>query len=204
MSHLSDLQIDQHLYRGETPAHLGECDRCRRRFDELARDREAFSARARPAAFADAVLSKKRPRRWIWLLALAPALFLLLMWPRDQERWKGSGVSLEMYVKADGKTARWEPERRYRRGDTLQLVYSAPKPMHLTAVDVDNGRASILAEADLPAGSRKRVERSFVLDEASGDEKIIVYLSDRPLEAAQALAGGEVEGAQRSIFVIRR
>jgi hypothetical protein len=127
-----------------------------------------------------------------------------MLWPRDQERWKGSSVSLEMYVKTDGKTARFEPERRYRRGDTLQLVYSAPRSMHLVAVDVDNGRASIVAEADLPAGSRKIVDRSFVLDEASGDEKIIIYLSERPLEASQALSGGELAGAQRSIFVIRR
>src|SRR5207249_9395761 len=42
MSHLSDLQIDQGLMQGSMPAHAGECERCRRRWEELARDREAF------------------------------------------------------------------------------------------------------------------------------------------------------------------
>src|SRR5207249_12154403 len=78
MSHLSDLQIDQGLMQGSMPAHAGECERCRRRWEELARDREAFRVRARPAAFADAVLGRRRPRRWLWLLALAPALLLLM------------------------------------------------------------------------------------------------------------------------------
>src|SRR2546430_6256992 len=99
--HLSDLQIDESLMRGLNPAHLDECERCRGRFDQLAKEREEFSRRARPAAFAEQVLARRRNRKWVWWGALIPiaAMLALVLWPSGGERVKGEPVAVELFVK---------------------------------------------------------------------------------------------------------
>jgi hypothetical protein len=189
VTHLSDLQIDQKLVDGGAePEHVRACEACRRRWDQLAADRQAFLARARPAAFAESVLARKRPRAFVWwwtLLAPALAVLALFLWPRDQERFKGPPVAVELFVKSGAQTARFDPDRGYRAGDALQVVYTAGDPLYFTALDVEaDGRVTILARdtAPLPPGTRRRLDRSFVLDEGSGEERVFVLFSKQPLD----------------------
>ncbi len=117
---LSDLIFDEKLAGGEIgvtqAAHLETCEHCRARLAELERDRDAFAKRARPAAFADAVLAKRPPRRrWAFWVALAPAALgavaVVAMWmrprPLDGERVKGAPVAVELWVKSGEKTERY-------------------------------------------------------------------------------------------------
>src|SRR4051794_923857 len=172
--------------RGARPAHLDECERCRLRFDRLRQEREAFAQRARPAAFAEAVFARKRPRRWWWgLLVPAAALLALLMWPGGGERVKGEPAAAELFVKSGEGTARFDPERRYQAGDALQVVVSAARALQLTAVDVEGEKTTVLAREAVAPGKHK-LDRSFVLDAGAGDERMVLLFTDKPLDDAEA------------------
>jgi hypothetical protein len=206
--HLSDLQIDESLMRGARPAHVDECERCRLRWDRLRKEREEFAQRARPEAFAAAVM-ERRPKRTVWwwgALVPAAALLALVLWPGGGgERVKGEPVAVELFVKSGEATARFDPERRYQAGDALQVVYSAARPLQLTAVDLDGDKITILAR-DPVAPGRHKLERSFVLDAAHGDEQIVLLFSDKPLgddDVPKAARGGQPVAA-RSSFLIKR
>jgi len=205
--HLSDLQIDESLIRDARPAHVDECERCRLRFEELRRQREEFAQRARPAAFADAVLTRRPSRKWMWWSALLPALGLLafVLWPASGERVKGDPAAVELFVKSGEATARFDPERRYQAGDALQVVYSAARALQLTAVNLDGDKLTILAREPVAPG-RHKLDRSFVLDAAEGDERIILLFSDKLLddaEAEKAARGGQPVAASSSFLIHR-
>jgi hypothetical protein len=141
--------------------------------------------------------------------ALAPALLVaVVLWPRGGERYKGT-VAVELYVKSQGSTARFQPDRGYWPGDVLQLVYSAARPYHLTAVELEAGRASLLFASPVPAGARQKLDRSFVLDESRGDEQIILWFSEQPLDPARALKAAEagvadLGAAAHASYLIKR
>jgi hypothetical protein len=221
--HASDLVLDEILVsRRARPAHLDGCARCQARLEALRAEREAFSRRARPAAFADAILAR-RPRvvTWRWGLPLAAAAALIfVLQPRGEERVKGAPANVELYVRSGDKTERHDPGRRYASGDALQPIYSASGTLFLTAVNLDANGARLLVNAlSLPAGARRALDRSFVLDESAGDERLFFLFSERPLDDQAVLSAARqavrdrpaaaierlaVETAAQTSFLIRR
>ena len=206
----SDLALDEMLDgRGlpETAEHAVRCAACGARLDELRRDRDEFLARARPAAFAEAVLARANKRRW-WpfALTLAPLVLgvaaVVLVWSRphppgqkiDDTRAKGEVVASELYVQSGGKVEKFDPGRRYRAGDALQLVYSTSRPRWLTVIDAEQGgKAEVVYQGDgpLPAARRSRLDRSFVLDGAAPAERLYVVFTDgKPDPQAMLAAAG--------------
>jgi hypothetical protein len=191
---LSDLVLDEKLAGGAVTvaqvAHLDGCENCRARLAELERDREAFQKRARPAAFADAVLAQRPPRRrWAIWVAIAPAalgaMAVVAMWmrprPLDGERVKGAPVAVELWVRSGDKTERYAEDHHYKGGDALQLIYSARAPSHLTVIDVEQGgKAALLYRSDgaLPAANRRRIDQSWVLDAGTNPERLYLVFTD--------------------------
>jgi hypothetical protein len=207
--HLSDLQIDESLIRDARPAHADECERCRARFEELRKQKEEFAQRARPAAFAEAVLARRSRFGWLrvamWLALPAAALLAFVWWPAGGVRYKGEPAAVELFVKSGEVTARFDPERRYQAGDALQVVYSAARALQLTAVNLDGEKLTILAR-DAIAPGRHKLDRSFVLDAAEGDERIILLFSDKLLDdadAEKAARGGQPVAAMSSFLIHR-
>ncbi len=233
MSCLSDLVLDEKL-AGEAisaaeEAHLAACASCAARLDTLQKDQAAFRARARPKAFADAVVAraKGRRRRWQFALAIAPmalgALAVVLVWLRphgagDGERVKGAPVAVELYVRSGDRIDRYSAERRYRGGDTLQLVYSASAPRHLAVVDVEaGGKAQVIYRSDgpLPAAKRRRLDQSWVLDDSASPERLYLVFTESPPDEAALLGAArradvdrttelDVPGAAQASFRISR
>jgi hypothetical protein len=200
VSCLSDLALDEWAAgittRAGTGVHLDGCAACARRLIERTEERHAFAARARPAAFADQILDRvgSPPRRWWLWLAGVPAMaalaaLVIVLSPGPSERFKGPAATAELYVQSPSgpRIARHDPGRAYAPGDALQLLYTLSRPAHLLVLDVEEGgKTEVLYRSDavLAAGSRTRLDRSWVLDGGAPAERIFVLFSARPLEEA--------------------
>jgi hypothetical protein len=195
----SQLRLDEWIAGRRSPelaAHVGGCARCTDRIAVLETDRAAFTLRARPAAFADAVLARRRPlpwqRRWIsWLTLAVATACALLLWLRPRgtpggsgddayEGYKGPPVSASLYVKQDGKVAPYDRSRVVRAGDLLQVIVTANQPTHVAVVDLeDGGKQSVLFTTDQPLrAGRTALPRSFELDSWTGGETIVILFGD--------------------------
>lgn len=222
---LSDLVLDEKLagvaLASEQSSHLAGCTECAARLAALAEDREDFAARARPRAFADAVLARPGgfppqirprgacPRRWLAPLALAPALAAaaaLLVWARPHppagERAKGAPVAVELYVRSGERTERFVEARPCRGGDTLQLVYTATAPRHLAVVDLEaGGKATLLYRSDgpLPRATRRRLDQSWVLEPGSAPERLYLVFTDGPPDEPALLDAARRADVERTV-----
>lgn len=200
--HASDLALDEMLDgagRPDTAVHVTTCAACGARLDELRRDRDAFLERARPAAFADAVMARAKKRRW-WPFAVAVAPLVLgvaavvLVWSRPRPigepdtRVKGELAASELYVRSGNKVERFDAARAYREGDALQLVYSVSPARYLTVIDAEQGgRVEVVYKGGAPLGpaTRARLDRSFVLDGSAAAERLyVVFTASPPDETA--------------------
>jgi len=192
----------------EIATHLPTCARCTERVAVLSAEREAFTLRARPAAFVDAVFARKQKRtwRWPWLaLALATCALIFMLRPRAIETgdgYKAGPPDALLYVKHESTVAAYAPTKRCVAGDVVQVVVLSAKPIYVAVVDVEaGGKTSVLYNADTPTkAGRASLPRSFELDDWRGGETFVVLFSDEPIAdptASEARGDGKRYPIQR-------
>jgi hypothetical protein len=86
-------------------------------------------------------------------------------------------------VRREGKTFPFENELGLRRGDTLLFRYTSARRHMLLAGIEDSGEVTIFVpDAELEPGQNKVAPQGIELDDHLGRERVIVLLSDRPLD----------------------
>ena len=185
------------------------------RLQDLAAERDAFFARRPVAAFEAAIAARQRPTVWAriraWIggptgfsgLAVAAAAALVLaVTPRIEgparrgTTLKG-GVELTFHVKAGDEVIDGVPGGIYHPDDRIQLRYSTPSHRYLIVVSID-GRGAVTPFYDddgrslaIEPGVRRLLERSVVLDDALGPERIIGCFSREGLDTDEVVAAAE-------------
>jgi hypothetical protein len=91
----------------------------------------------------------------------------------------------------DGEVRLGSPAETYRAGDRLQVIYSYPKSHHAALFSVDNaGTLSFYtggeggnSQCSVPAdsGNDLTVQSSIVLDDARGEELVVMLISNTPV-----------------------
>jgi hypothetical protein len=213
---------ETHRASGPT-RHVSACEVCQARIAAL-RDERARFLRARPArAFSARVLARaarpswwERPRVWAWAMVPALALAALALHgalPRAGAsggplegaasiRYKGAApVRWEVLVSREGRPAVAFPEGMpLRQGDVLRFRVVLPERGYVFIANLDEAGQftryypadSVHAEA-LELGEHV-LPGSVVLDDARGEERVMVFVSPAPLEAR------EIEAALRQAF----
>ncbi len=157
---VDDLPADA---RESTRGHLEVCDECRRRLDELERERESHLRRFSPESLIARIRQKPRPffilRLAIGLGALglvAAALTLVVFAPGDRVRLKGTAVAI--YRQRGDEVRLLGPEQGIRAGDALRVVLtlSTRQPVAAWFVDAQGRVDRFLSEgsAALERGER--------------------------------------------------
>jgi hypothetical protein len=206
---LSDLALDQ-LWTGEsagTPleslrrTHLGRCEACARRMQEIEVAAGAFLAR--PDGARRLAAQARSRRRWAWgagttLLAGAAAALGLLVWPTSPSepgvRLKGAPVGLTVYVKRRAGAVEALPEGGAAEpGDVLRFVVTPQHDGYVGVISID-GAGEVNAYAPqgstlVPAraGQALALEGGIELDHALGRERLAVFACAEPLAKATLL-----------------
>ena len=227
--HQGDLPAEQ---AAKVEAHAAECVLCASRLETLGKGAQRFH-NERPFAVLEAALRNRRDGQGAseslvrsrrapgWLLptffvglAAAAAVFVVLrvsaelpLAPVDspRERMKTS-LSLAFDVERDGAPVPGDAAALYRKGDRIQLRYSAPTAVNAVIVSLD-GRGEVSVFHDdaglglrLEAGAGRPLPTSLVLDDAPTAERIVACFSESPLATsavvsaarrALAAAGGD-------------
>jgi hypothetical protein len=205
-------------------AHADGCDDCRGKLKELEDEQARFQAAVSFDRFAAGVERAARPqpaveraRRWMApALALAASLVLVVAAgralsngedPRGGNRVKG-GAEVELKIAGPGGASQRDaPERApalLSPGERVRIGYRAVEHRYVTVVSVDElGQVTpVYPERgqSLPAsGGNAMVYLPESLEfTGSGAEKLIVILSDEPLEVDRvvAAAGAAYTSAQ--------
>ncbi len=203
--HLSAPELDL-LQLGTLPAeaepaaraHLTSCARCQARAAEQERARERFEAiRAGSWAAVEARAAPRGPARWLLRLAAplaaisaAAALLLLVVDGEDRSPRAKGAAALKVYALHEGRVREVQSGDRVAPGDRIRFVAECGAASHLLVLAVDGaGKAMAYVPFDgdrsvaLAAG-RTELPDSVELDATPGPERLFVFFSDRPLEAA--------------------
>jgi hypothetical protein len=183
---LSDLAIDRLVGERETHPHLAACERCASRFAELERDRDRFSANAKP------LVSKKRSRVWPAGvgLALAASIALFFVLPDEEGLRTKGGPQIAFYVKHGEKVRRGIDGETVAPKDAIRFAYTTDRAYHLAVFSLDpKGRASVYypneaATRSESPGADVALPLSTVLDDSLGRERIWALFCERPIELA--------------------
>lgn len=204
---LSDLGFDE-WHAGEldaeresaADAHLGVCERCRKRKAELDADRErffAFSPAPPTRAAVDSMRASRRARviplrAWGGAALSAAALVALFValtpGPRSGrdasegetigDRVKGSH-RLGFFVKRGSETLEGLPGQRVVPGDQLRFVVTLRAPAHVAVLSLDGaGHASVYFPAEggsaprLDPAPERALEGAVELDATLGRERL--------------------------------
>src|SRR5712692_1070124 len=128
--------------RESTRGHLEVCSECRRKLDELERERDSQLRRFSPESLIASIRKKRRP-----FLPLIPALgfgalglvaaavVLVLFAPGDRVRLKGTAVAI--YRQRGDEVRLLGPEQRIRAGDGLRVVLTLATRQPVAAWFVD-------------------------------------------------------------------
>lgn len=160
--------------------------------------RAEFALRPVPAAIRDL---RKKPSIWsFWRLpamAAAAALALVMFLPGPQPdhgiRWKGDQAQVDVLVEGRGLL---DPGERLRAGDRVQL--RLPPGPYVEAWVSDGSR--VLGRFDLSAEHATLAPFSLTLDDAPGEERLVVLLSSRRLAPDRVpwlVAGEHLSGVER-------
>jgi hypothetical protein len=210
-------------------AHVLGCDVCTTRKRSIETARAQFLALRPAAEFAQAVLVRagnapeppvldSAPRKRALLLGLggsvlaaAAAMLLWLDSPRAPEssetiRLKGTS-SLEVFVKRGELITPIRDGDALAAGDQLGFVYTLSEPRHLLLLGVDE-RGAITryypadgaSSAPLAAGARVQLPLGVELDAQRGQERVIAFFAQAPLEEARVRSAllAEVERVRRA------
>lgn len=194
---LDDAEIHGGALTDAVARHLADCDRCRAR--NAQRDRLAHrfdGALAAPLwSRVDGARHRSR-RRWWWGLA-APALaglaaIVLLARPGTSYRATKGDVTVEVAGRRAGAVFAVDGVTEVSPGDELQFTVRSARattePYVLVGSVDGTGRFSPFYPGSLEGGSvplpsgGAPLAPPVVLDEAPGPERIVVVLSERPLD----------------------
>ena len=216
----SDLQLEDHLLRGEASplaGHVAGCAACGARLEEMRRLGDEFRREVYPRTV-DAVAGAARRRTWRWLLlvpapALAAAAIAFLLVPRgppeDYVGIKGGDLALSVFAEAPRGARALADGAQVPASAALRFQVRPAAPCRLWLVSVDaggavsrlyppSGEAPVVGAGPLPGGA--------VLDGRPGPERIFAVCSPGGVAfeaveraARTAAAGGEtaVRGASR-------
>ena len=106
-------------------------------------------------------------------------------------RYKGPD-RLAFMLMRDGEVRPGSPTEVYRAGDRLQVIYSYPKRHHAALFSVDNAGTlsfytgggeggNLLCSVPADSGSDLTVKSSIVLDDARGEELVVMLISNTPV-----------------------
>jgi hypothetical protein len=191
--------------------HLAGCERCRRTAEEMRSDRDATELpRLRLLSVASHVADEgKRPSR-AWRvraaaaatgLAAAAALLMILRPGGPDERIKGPGFALAMYVQHGGEVRRVGPGEAIAPGDAVRFAVTTPVEAYVAILSLDaKGRASIYyplgaSAQPLPAGEDVPLPLGTRLDETLGEERVVGLFCSSPVELEPLRARLEAGGA---------
>jgi hypothetical protein len=196
-------------------SHVAECPRCRDEVASLRAGRAAFLVRRPPAAFMAELERAQAPGLWTrvqgWLRpgpALAAVMAGLLLavvvgvgrlGPSTQVRLRGA-AGLAVHVSRGGAPAAPHDGRALRAGDVLRFVVDAEADGYALVVNLDaEGRATLYVPPEggrsvpVAAGRDRVLPGSIGLDDYVGEERVFLFWSERPLEAARVV--GALEAA---------
>jgi hypothetical protein len=202
----SDLNFDL-LLAGDLPAaderrvraHLAGCGACAGRWTELEAASQAFSASPPPRPIEVEVIRRRpawgRLRTWSMAacaVAGAAALFFSL-WPRDPAlpgvtRDKGPGI-FQAYVRHGDAVRPVGEAEVIHPDDQLQFVYSSRTPGFVAVLSRDGAGVATVYFPDgerfawsAPAGNRRPLPRSTILDGTLGRELVWALFCSAPIE----------------------
>ncbi len=124
------------------------------------------------------------------------------MWSGEQERSKG-GPALELVVRGiDGRVREVSAGEALHPGDAVRFRVTSMRPSYAIIVGIDSAatvtpyfpvtRDAVL----LPAGVKRLLDGSIVLDEALGAERIVLLLCDEPETVERVAIAGRRALAQ--------
>jgi hypothetical protein len=203
----------------QAEAHVLSCDVCTTRRRSIETARSALLAQLPPEDFARATLARaaaaessagladaRRAKllRWTFaggVLALVAACLLWIQRPlsvagNEVIRFKGP-ASLEVFVKRGERVAAMRDGDALAGGDQLGFVYTLAEPRHLLLLSIDDtGAITRYFPSDgnsqrLAAGARVQLPLAVELDAHRGEERLVAFFSDTPLDenaARRALA----------------
>jgi hypothetical protein len=166
---------------GEISAHVERCPRCSERLRAMEAEDRAFNA-AHPTL--RSLLGKRDRIDWIApVLALAACTIAVALALPDPETTRAKGdTRVELLVRRGDQTFAWD-ERPLRQGDTLLFRYTSARSHMMLAGVEDSGDVSIFVQdAALEPGQNRIAPQGLELDDHAGSERIILLLSDEPLD----------------------
>ncbi len=171
-------------------AHLVTCERCKTYVAGL----DAVANEAPPAWDSTRLGHPTRARSRYLLagaigsgLALAAAVVLLARSPRDSidETYVGvkGAPAVQVLVRRDGRAQIWDGRESVRPGDALALRASCEGFTHVTVATPgrEPGTWARLEDRACPSDGAP-LPFSLIVDEQPGDERMVVVLSDAPLD----------------------
>ena len=204
---LSALRLDRFLMEeldeadaAEVRAHLGGCARCTNAAAGLREGRE--SAQLPPlrlVPLADKPRANWRLRAGAAAVGLAAAASLLFAVRRIEpnERLKGSGPGLSMYVQHGDEVRRAGPDEVVAAGDAVRFAVTTPVSAYVAILSLDpNGRGSIYyplgARAqEVSAGSEVPLPLGTRLDASLGVERVVGLFCTSAVELEPVRAAWE-------------
>ena len=186
--HASLFALERHRLgetEGEVRGHIERCDGCLERLRTMESDDRAFLI-ARPNLGSIGVRESPKRADWIAplfaLAACTAAVLLALPEPPETTRMKGDS-HVELLVRRGGETFAYD-QRPLREGDTLLFRYTSDRRHMLLAGVEDSGDVSIFVpDAALEPGQNRLAPQGLELDDYAGNERVILLLSDEPLDA---------------------
>lgn len=181
-------------------AHLPGCQTCRAYVEKLQAETQAFVKARPPERF---VTQLRRPNRRpvVFIgVALAAALALFVLIPREQPPvlFKGSLLSISL-KRGDVVTTLREGDS-LREGDALRFSVKTDRPGNAVVLNRD-GRGKVTVVAPFNATVAQVVKEgttvlddSAVLDATKGRETFVAVFSEKPFEVAPLV--GQLEAGQ--------
>ncbi len=200
MRHLSDLALDAVRLERATPeeqAHFDGCAVCRDNMVFLKTDAEAFANRFPPRVLAAQTLqvierAEGDPVPWgaaknllVGVAVLGATLGFVVMMPKVEppavaDRVKGvAQVGLKVRVKRDGVVSEGQSGQGFQAGDALMIGMNPGRHAHVKLLYRDSsGNEEVWFEGTAPTGRWTWTDQSFVLDDATGRERLTAVYGD--------------------------
>lgn len=214
---LEELATDEARVAPELRAHLAECEHCSRRLQTIDHARAQHALEHSASEFARRVTKAAAGRyapapprlhlRWALLggALTAAAIALALLMPAQPEiRYRGSGISLQVFVRRGTEIRELREGESLPAGTQLAFTYTVAAPQHLLLFGLDDGGtitryfpdATLARTSALASGATRQLPVGIELDARRGRERLIALFSEAAIDEAPARAA--IEAAWRA------